>query len=100
MAIGKQKWPHGDPIIVDKKKNWADEGPIKEKGNIAILKRVYKGERSYKKEFLFHPAFTNYHIHARAHLDMILRIDFSLDLIFFYFAIYAIQVCLILHALP
>ena len=59
------------------------------------LKRIYIGREIIQKEFPFHPS-QSMHVHI---LIWLYDLFFSLDPVF-EFAIYVIQVCLILHALP
>jgi len=76
---------------------WAHEGPWKkrEKKDSHALKRIYIGREIIQKEFPFHPS-QSIHMHILIWLyDLFLSLDPVFD-----FAIYVIQVCLILHTLP
>ena len=105
------------PVFVKKKrgmgyqKKMAHEGPSIEKkierkkcGHMKVhekkrdshaLKRIYIGREIIQKEFPFHPS-QSMHVHI---LIWLYNLFFSLDPVFD-FAIYVIQVCLILHTLP
>ena len=80
-----------------KKKMWAHEGPWKKrkKKDSHALKRIYTRREIKQKEFPFHPS-QSIHVHI---LIWLYDLNFSLDPVLD-FAIYIIQVCLILHALP
>ena len=85
-------------VLKKKEKNiWTHEGPWKKrkkKDSHALKKNLYR-ERDHTKG-VFIPSTT---IHTRAHLDLIVWLVFLFGSVFD-FAIYMIQVCLILHALP
>ena len=66
-----------------------------EKKDSHALKRIYIGREIIQKEFPFHPS-QSIHVHI---LIWLYDLFFSLDPVFD-FAIYVIQVCLILHTLP
>ena len=98
-GLSTKMWTHEGPSVEKKKKNiWTHEGPWKKKKKkIAMLwKRFYMlGERSYKRSFhsIHHNPCT-----CTSWSDC-MTCFFSLDPVFD-FAIYVIQVCLILHTLP
>ena len=97
MGYREKKWTHEGPSIEKKnrkKKMWAHEGPWKKRDSHA-LKRIYIGREIIQKKFPFHPS-QPMHVHI---LIWLYYLFFSLDPVFD-FAIYVIQVCLILHALP
>ena len=77
-----------------KEKMWDMKVHEKEKDSHA-LKRIYIGREIIQKEFPFLPS-QSMHVHI---LIWLYDLFFSLDLVFD-FAIYVIQVCLILHTLP
>ena len=79
-----------------KKKMWVHKGPWKKgKKDSHALKRIYIGREIIQKEFPFHPS-QSMHVHI---LIWLYDLFFSLDPVFD-FAMYVIQVCLILLALP
>ena len=79
---------------IETKKMWAHEGPWKKRDSHA-LKRIYIGREIIQKEFPFLPS-QSMHVHILIWLyDLFFSLDPVLD-----FAIYVIQIYLILHTLP
>ena len=102
-GIGSKKnWTHEGPSIEKKKEKKCGHMKVHEKRkqkkwkkDSHALKRIYIGREIIQKEFPFHPS-QSIHVHI---LIWLYDLFFSLDPVFD-FAIYVIQVCLILHTLP
>ena len=87
-------------VLKKMKKIWTHEGPWnkkkkKKEDSHAFKKILYIGREIIQKEFPFHPS-QSIHVHILIWLYVLFC---SLDPVFD-FAIYVIQVCLILHILP
>ena len=95
-GLSKKIYGHMKVQYKKRKKMWAHEGPWKKKTKKGkkdshALKRIYLGREIIQKEFPFHPSQS---MHVLI-LIWLYDLFFSLDPVFD-FAIYAIQVCLIL----
>ena len=96
----KKKDPWRSKCWKKRKKIWTHEGPWnkkkkKKEDSHAFKKILYIGREIIQKEFPFRPS-QSMHVHI---LIWLYDLFFSLDPVFD-FAIYVIQVCIILHTLP